>query len=63
MTTQLPPRPTVRQFLRDETAISAVEYAVLLGMIGAGLVVSLNALSGQIDNRFQIATTAITPGP
>ncbi len=40
-------------FLNDERGISSVEYALLLGFIGAGIVLGAESLSTAVEDEFQ----------
>ena len=49
----------IRKFFRDEEGISAVEYALLLALIGAGIAAAAFALGGQVTTNITSATTAL----
>ncbi len=40
-------------FLNDERAISSIEYALLLGFVGAGIVLGADALGTAVEDEFQ----------
>ena len=42
----------VRGFLNDERGISSVEYAMLLGFLGAGVVFGAEALGTAVEDEF-----------
>lgn len=46
----------------DEGGISAVEYAMLLAFIGAGLVAAMMAFSGETQNVMDTAANRIQGG-
>ncbi|MGD8562619.1 MAG: Flp family type IVb pilin [Desulfarculaceae bacterium] len=52
----------VRKLLKDESGISAVEYALLLALIGAGIATAAYTLGGQVQSNIQNATTALQGG-
>jgi pilus assembly protein Flp/PilA len=52
----------VRKLLKDESGISAVEYALLLALIGAGIATAAYSLGGQVQSNIQNATTALQGG-
>ncbi len=52
---------SIRKFLVEEKGISAVEYALLLGLIGTGIAVAATALGTQVSTNITDATTALTP--
>ena len=41
----------IRAFWADETAISSVEYALLLAFIGGGIIMSADLLSAAVSNE------------
>lgn len=41
--------PLLKKLRRDERGISAVEYAILIGVVGVGLVAALGGVSGSIS--------------
>ena len=40
-------------FLSDEIGISSIEYALLLGFVGAGIVMGADALGTAVEDEFQ----------
>ena len=40
-------------FLNDETGISSIEYALLLGFVGAGIVLGAEGLGTAVEDEFQ----------
>jgi Flp pilus assembly pilin Flp len=55
--------PLLKKLRRDQRGISAVEYAILIGVVGVGLVAALGGVSGSIStyvsdqiNRLTTAT-------
>jgi len=57
--------PMLKKLRRDERGISAVEYAILLGVVGVALVSVLGTTSsgigGFVSNQITALTTATTP--
>lgn len=47
------------EFLRDESGASAAEYALILAIVGVGIVVAAQALQGAISNAMTNAATKI----
>ena len=43
----------VLKFLNDEIGISSIEYALLLGFVGAAIVMGAEALSTAVEDEFQ----------
>jgi pilus assembly protein Flp/PilA len=56
--------PLLKKLRRDERGISAVEYAILIGVVGVGLVTALSTTSGSIGtfvtNQITALTTAVS---
>jgi Flp pilus assembly pilin Flp len=52
--------PLLKKLRRDERGISAVEYAILLGVVGVGAVAALSAVSGNMKQYVadQMATVS-----
>lgn len=46
-------------FVREETAANAAEYALILMVITAFLVVAVSAIASSISNSFNVAATGI----
>ncbi len=42
----------LRGFLNDERGISSVEYAMLLGFLGAGVMLGAEALGSAVEDEF-----------
>ena len=47
------------QFLADESGISSVEYALLLAMVAAGIIVGADALSTAVTGKMLGAADCI----
>jgi|Deesub1362A_J573_1020465.scaffolds.fasta_scaffold01517_4 pilus assembly protein Flp/PilA len=52
----------IKRLLKDESGISAVEYALLLALIGAGIAAAAFTLGGQVSTNISDATTALQGG-
>jgi pilus assembly protein Flp/PilA len=54
-------RPRPRSFIRDNSGAVAVEYTVLLMMVGVALIgmMSLTDVSSQLSNTFNFVANAI----
>jgi pilus assembly protein Flp/PilA len=53
---------TIREFLRDETGASAVEYGLLVALIAAVIVGAVTLLGGNLKATFEyIATIVLKP--
>jgi pilus assembly protein Flp/PilA len=50
---------SIKKFVADESGISAVEYALLLALIGAGIATAAFALGGRVQTNIEEATTAL----
>jgi pilus assembly protein Flp/PilA len=46
-------------FLKDEEGATAVEYALLVALIGVALISAMTGLKGGISGAFQSATTQL----
>jgi pilus assembly protein Flp/PilA len=51
---------SVKRFLAEESGISAVEYALLLALIGAGIATAAFALGDTVSGNINDATTALS---
>ena len=52
------------QFLRDESGASAAEYALILAIVGIGIVVAAQTLAGAISGAMNNASNTINnPNP
>jgi len=47
------------RFVREEEGQDLVEYALLLGLIAAALILAITALGGTVTKRFEDINTAI----
>jgi pilus assembly protein Flp/PilA len=47
----------VKKFIKDEDGISAVEYALLLALIGGGIAAAAFSLGDQVTGNIEEATT------
>lgn len=50
---------SIKKFVSDESGISAVEYALLLALIGAGIAAAAFALGDQVEANITTATTEL----
>ncbi|MBX3306243.1 MAG: Flp family type IVb pilin [Nitrospira sp.] len=50
----------IRQFVKEEDGASAVEYAILLGIMGAAVATTVGLLSGAIDTSVKNALDHVT---
>lgn len=50
----------LKNFLRDEAGASAAEYALILAIVGAAIVLGAIALGGAIGNEMNDAGACIT---
>lgn len=53
---------SIRKLWKDDSGISAVEYALLLALIGAGISAAAFALGGQVSANITAATGALQNG-
>lgn len=47
------------KFVKDESGATAVEYAIIIGIIAAALVTLVTTFSGEISTLFGALTTAL----
>ena len=50
---------SIKKLCKDDSGISAVEYALLLALIGAGIATAAFTLGGQVSTNVNTATTAL----
>ncbi|MBI4797738.1 MAG: Flp family type IVb pilin [Desulfarculus sp.] len=50
---------SIKKLCKDDSGISAVEYALLLALIGAGIATAAFTLGGQVTTNVNTATTAL----
>lgn len=53
---------SIRQLVKDESGISAVEYALLLALIGAGIATAASLLGTQVGTNIDNARAALSGG-
>jgi pilus assembly protein Flp/PilA len=51
---------SVVRFLRDEEGVTAVEYALVAGLISVAIIAGATALGGELSAYFQALATYIT---
>ena len=47
----------IKRLVKDERGISAVEYALLLALLGAGIATAAYLLGGQVQSNIEEATS------
>ncbi|MBF0451080.1 MAG: Flp family type IVb pilin [Candidatus Magnetomorum sp.] len=52
----------IKSLVKDDSGISAVEYALLLALIGAGIATAAFTLGGQVQTNIETATTELAGG-
>ncbi len=55
-------RATVRRFIREERAATAVEYAVIAAIVGIGLITVLQQFSFDLQDAFTSLSDAVQDG-
>jgi len=53
---------SIKKIMNDDKGISAVEYALLLALIGAGIATAAFTLGGQVQTNIESATTELAGG-
>lgn len=49
----------IQRLINDQRGISAVEYSLLLALLGAGILTALFALGGEVASDFDEAKSAL----
>ena len=52
----------VKRLWKEENAISAVEYALLLALVGVGIAGAATLMGGQISTNIEDATDSLAGG-
>lgn len=52
-------RPALKRFGRDERGATAIEYALLIAVLGLGIVTAASGLKNQIYNTLNGVMTAV----
>lgn len=52
----------IRKFRRDEEGATAIEYALIAGLIGVAIIVGAQTLGTNINNKFDAIGKAIGTG-
>jgi pilus assembly protein Flp/PilA len=52
----------IKNFFKDESGASAVEYGLLVALIAVGLITAMTTLKDNISTSFTNAGTALTGG-
>jgi pilus assembly protein Flp/PilA len=52
----------IKSFIKDEHGVSAVEYALLLALVGAGIAAAALALGQAVGGKMGEATTTVSGG-
>ena len=50
---------SLKNFVANESGATAIEYALLASIISIGVILSLNAVSGSLNNVFSEVSTAL----
>jgi pilus assembly protein Flp/PilA len=53
-------RAIVTGFIRDETGATAIEYALIAGIVGLGIIVALSAISDGLNLQFNNVKTQLS---
>ncbi|MGE0080156.1 MAG: Flp family type IVb pilin [Thiohalomonadaceae bacterium] len=54
-------RAMLRRFIRDEEAATAIEYALIAGLIALAIAAAIGPLGEKIAEVFESITTTLTP--
>ena len=50
---------SLKNFVANESGATAIEYALLASIISVAVILSLNAVSGSLNNVFSEVSTAL----
>ncbi len=53
-------RAFVTGFLRDETGATAIEYALIAGIVGLGIIVGISAIRDGLNVQFNNVNTELS---
>jgi pilus assembly protein Flp/PilA len=51
----------IRRFLKDESGVTLIEYALIAGLIAIACVVAVTALGGNLQTAYGNISTAVNP--
>ena len=51
----------IRRFLKDESGVTTIEYALIAGLIAIACVVVVTALGGDLQTAYGNIKTAVNP--
>ena len=49
----------IKRFFKDEEGATAVEYGILVALIGAAIIITVGLLGSKINDVFASVTTAL----
>ena len=52
----------IKNFLKDEDGASAVEYAILVGLVAVAIAAGVQLLGTAVDTKIDAATGAVNTG-
>jgi pilus assembly protein Flp/PilA len=52
-------KPSLFRFMRDESGATAIEYGLIAAGISVAIIVTVNALGGQLNNVFTNVSTSL----
>jgi len=50
---------TIKRFLRDETAATAIEYGLIAAGIALAIIAIVNTLGGKVNTKFTAINTSL----
>jgi pilus assembly protein Flp/PilA len=50
---------TVKNFLRDETGATAIEYGLIAGLVSVAAIAALSAMGGSLQTIFGVVKTQL----
>ena len=53
----------VKKFIADEQGLETVEYAIITGLIVAGVIVTIGLIGAYVKTQFELLETNLNPAP
>jgi Flp pilus assembly pilin Flp len=53
---------SLKRFIRDEQGLETVEYAIILGLIVVGTIITIGLIGDKVYNAFNSANTGMASG-
>ena len=53
----------LKRFLKDESGLETVEYAIILGLIVVGVITTIGLIGGFVKLQFDTLEAGLNPAP